>query len=149
MEADVSAAQSAWKHFILEIGSRYRKDDDYRLYTTHGIGSLYAFDTHSVIFKPTLATKPSFRNSKAGAVSYFIGESASDVHQDAFALMPWRDIRFDNQCVYVYDGVILAAGQYHFTHEQRGLISADYTFGYLSLKDTLKIILHHSSLTVT
>lgn len=149
MEADIRAAQLTWKRFVLEIGLRYQKDDDYRLFTARGIDSLYAFDTHPVIFKPTLATNPSFRNSKASAVSYFIGDDeATHTHQDAFALMPWRDIRFANQCVHVYDGIILAAGQYYFTHEQRGLVSADYTFGYLRVKDTLKIILHHSSLAV-
>ena len=149
MTEAIIAAQMAWKTFILEAGQRYRDKLDYRRFAMERLDTLYAFDTHAVIFKPTLAKDPSFRNDKISAMHYFIGDAAmEEAVSQAFALQPWTDIRFDNQCIAHYDGILLVAGQYHFSQLQKAPVCADYTFGYVASGMSLKIVLQHSSLIV-
>ena len=149
MTEAIITAQMAWKNFILEAGQQYRDKLDYRRFVMESLDTLYAFDTHAVIFKPTLAKDPSFRNDKMGAVHYFLGDAAmEETSTRAFALQPWTDIQFDNQCIATYDGIILVAGQYRFSQHHKAPVCADYTFGYVTSGKSLKIVLQHSSLVV-
>ena len=101
-----------------------------------------------MLFKPTKAAHDQFRETKAEAMSYFVGGENPEDH--GFAIQPWSAVRFEN------NGIVIdadadtaeAMGNYYFTDAKTGTeVKVEYTFAYKRLKDgRLAIFLHHSSL---
>ena len=77
---DVEAIQKEWKEAILDISAAYRADpesSDYVQLAEDAINLLYGYDIDEVLFKPTLAVEEPFRPTFIGALSYFVGYSAT------------------------------------------------------------------------
>ena len=58
----------SWRDGIIRIGEVYLQNGNYKKSAEKFIETHYAFDTESVLFKPTFTKEVIFRNSKA--VSY-------------------------------------------------------------------------------
>src|SRR5262245_4283805 len=72
-EAEVNAAQQAWCDGLGKIGMVYKNGGDYKAAASQLIDDLYDYKEGKVFFKPTLAFgKNTFRNTKEGALSYFV-----------------------------------------------------------------------------
>ena len=54
-EADVQAAQQAWGEGIVTIGEAFSEGEDYTEAAQEHIERFYAYGSHPVLFKPTLA----------------------------------------------------------------------------------------------
>jgi hypothetical protein len=73
-EADVNAAQQAWCDALVKIGKVYAEGGNYEAVANGAITDLDDYDSGKVFFKPTLAHGANtFRPTKAGALSYFVG----------------------------------------------------------------------------
>ena len=138
--------QTKWANGIVELGKTKGDIVNSKKLATDFINSLYDFKNGTVQFKPTKASEFQFRNDFDSALSYFIGSNPSFAEDAGFALNPWVDVEFKNDSVNVFDNLGLAMGNYFFTDLEGEKTKVEYSFVYKREGESLKIILHHSSL---
>jgi len=144
-KADVAEAQQAWGEGIVTIGKAFSEGDDYTEAAEEHIERFYAYGSHPVLFKPTLAAEEQFRGDFDGALSYFVGGSIDE--DNGFAIAPYTDVRWENEATFVDSDSAMAMGNYYFTRTSGEEVKVEYSFGYVRDKEgDLKIVLHHSSL---
>ena len=143
---DILRSQDKWASAIIGVGEA---KDDYsksKKLTAEFLNDLYDFKEGNVQFKPTKASKHQFRNDEASAISYFIGKNKSFIEDFGFAMNQWKNIEFKNDSINIYANIAIAMGNYFFTDGSGAKTKVEYTFGYIKRDNSLKIILHHSSL---
>ena len=138
--------QSKWANGIVEIGKTKNNFEESSSVTTKFINELYDFQNGNVQFKPTKASINQFRNDFESALSYFIGNNPNFSEDSGFALKPWVNVEFKNESINIYGDIGIAMGNYFFTDENGDKIKVEYSFVYKRVGDSLKIVLHHSSL---
>lgn len=144
-EADVAAAQQAWGEGIVAIGAAYSAGEDYEAAAAEHIERFYAYGSHPVLFKPTLAAEDQFRGSFDEALSYFVGGSIAE--DTGFAIAPYTAVRWENEATFIDSDSAMAMGNYYFTRTDGEDVKVEYSFGYVRGDDgALRIVLHHSSL---
>lgn len=142
---DVAAAQQAWGEGIVAIGEAYTAEGDYTEAAREHIERFYAYETHPVLFKPTLASEDQFRGTFDEALSYFVGGSIAE--DNGFAIAPYTDVRWENEATFIDSDSAMAMGNYFFTRTDGTEVKVEYSFGYiLDEAGDLRIVLHHSSL---
>jgi len=143
---DILKSQELWAKGIVEIGD---SKDDYskaQNLTLKLLDELYDFRVGKVQFKPTKASNQQFRNDEDSALSYFIGADKNFPEDSGFAMNQWKNIEFKNDSINIYENIAIAMGNYFFTDGSGAKTKVEYTFGYIKRDNSLKIILHHSSL---
>ena len=146
---EIQDAQNQWGNTLIAIRKAYAQKQDYKTMTEDLVDKLYSYNygENIVLFKPTLAKEIPFRKTKAGALSYFIGDNTEFPEDQGFALRPWIKVEFENDEIIFSNDIAIAMGHYDLTDQNGELIRAEYTFGYIKDDDNnLRIILQHSSL---
>lgn len=146
----VDCALEQWKSYVLTISHLYQSNQDYQTEAMNFVNELYAYDEAHVLFKPTMAKKQYVRDSKAGALSYFIGSDSQFPEDSGFALKDWEKIEFLRK-KYVINGAMLSwMGETKFENKEHHVTKVHSTFVWVKSQFTeqAKIILHHSSLIV-
>ena len=138
--------QNKWASGIVEIGKTKNNFKESVSVTKKFINELYDFENGNVQFKPTKASEKQFRNDFESALSYFIGNNTDFPEDSGFALNPWVSVLFKNDSLNVYDDIGIAMGNYFFIDQNGVKTKVEYSFVYKKVGDSLKIILHHSSL---
>ena len=138
--------QNKWANGIVEIGKTKNNFEESVSVTTKFINELYDFENGNVQFKPTKASEKQFRNDFESTLSYFIGNNTDFSEDSGFALNPWVSVEFENDSLNVYDDISIAMGNYFFTDQNGDKTKVEYSFVYKKVGNSLKIILHHSSL---
>ncbi len=148
---EVIAAQQAWVDALVEIGRLKTAGGDYRAFANQVLTDAYNYDKGEVLFKPTLAFgDQTFRNTKTGALSYFVGGVSAYPNDSGFALKPWKSSRFVNSGVQIHGNIAITMGFVYFTDADGNETMVDKTWAYKKGNDgKLRIILHHSSLPFT
>jgi len=152
-ETEVQSAQEAWCGALVNISSTHESDGQAaaKALAEQVIDSAYGYEMGAVLFKPTLTTKPqTFRTTRAGALSYFVGGDAEFPNDDGFALKGWMACEAETAAVFITGNSAMTMGKVHFTDKDGNNTSVDKTWGYV--KDDagdLRIVLHHSSLEHT
>src|SRR6478736_6792946 len=119
--ADVNAAQQAWCDGLVKIGKVYKDGGDYKAEAGQLIDDLYDYKDGKVFFKPTLAFgKNTFRPTREGALSYFVGGN-KDLPEDAgFALKQWVKVRYDNNAaengIQIHGDIAITMGNVYLTN---------------------------------
>jgi len=167
---DVINAQEAWAGAVIAIGNAYGAGENLAAATSLAgsiIDSAYNYDNGEVFFRPTLTTHPTtFRNTKEGALCYFVGGCGSPYSGDTgFALNRWSSVSFNNYPggtatsdigIIIDNNVAFTMGYVTFSNAQNpsssfypnGTVTVDKTFGYVKdNKGNMKINLHISALT--
>jgi len=146
-QAEVEDAQAKWANGVVKIGSLKDSRAECEAFTDQFLNDRYAFDSGSVLFKPTKCAVQQFRPTKSDALSYFIA-GGKKLHQEdtGFAVTPWTAVRFENSEFILDNERAVAMGNYYFTDLSGGQTKVEYTFGYKKVDGVLKIELHHSSL---
>ncbi len=143
-EAEIMAAQRAWGDGIVAIGTAYTAGHDYRQAGRDHIQRFYAYGSHPVLFKPTLASQDQFRCDFDEALSYFVGGSITE--DKGFAIAPYTNVRWENEGTVIDSDSALAMGNYFFTTPDGSEVKVEYSFGYVRDETgALRIVLHHSS----
>ena len=91
--AEVEAAQTAWCGALVAIATEADTKGLAAAKVLAGqvIDSAYAYNMGPVLFKPTLTVAPqTFRTTRAGALSYFVGGDSAYPADGGFALKHWR-----------------------------------------------------------
>jgi hypothetical protein len=156
-EKEVNAAQQAWCDRLVEISKAYRNHGNYRQLAENFIDDLYDFKDGRVFFRPTLAAAPrNFRTTRAGALSYFIGENSDFPKDDGFAKKPWVDARYDNaiegsNAIQIFGNIAMTMGNVYLQSEvstDGKEVVVDKVFAYRKdKKGNLRLIVHKSALT--
>tara|TARA_B100000989_G_C19489650_1_gene449172 strand:+ start:617 stop:1069 length:453 start_codon:yes stop_codon:yes gene_type:complete len=135
---------NSWKDGIIRIGKVYLENGDYKRSAEKFVETHYAFDSESVLFKPTFTKEVIFRNSKDKALSYFIGGNIDEDH--GFALKPWEKISIDELNILEENELKISMGIFKLKPvNKKEIISVAFTFVLTENNDTLKIKVHHSS----
>ena len=143
---EVEAIQKKWSDGFLEIANKYQNNQDYINCASNFIDTLYYYDLGQVLFKPTLASKIQFRNTKESALSYFVGNNDNFKEDSGFALKSWSNIRWENSGFQFFENIAIVMGNYYFLDNDSEL---KVEFSMVYKKDNngeLRIILHDSHL---
>lgn len=150
---EVNAAQQAWCDALVKIGKLKEEGGDYKAFAEQVLSDAYNYDNGKVFFKPTLAYgDQTFRNTKEGALAYFIGGDPAYPNDKGFALNPWVKARYDNagennEGIQIYGSVAITMGNVWVTAKDGKEVMVDKTWVFRKGKDgKLKIIVHKSAL---
>lgn len=150
---EVNAAQQAWCDALVKIGKLKEEGGDYKAYAEQVLSTAYNYDSGKVFFKPTLAYgEQTFRNTKKGALAYFIGGDHDYPNDKGFALTPWVKARYDNagpnnEGIQIYGSVAITMGNVWVTDKSGKEVMVDKTWVFKKGKDgKLRIIVHKSAL---
>lgn len=144
------AAQQAWCGALIDINATYEKEgrEAATALAEKVIDAAYAYQMGVVLFKPTLTVNPqTFRPTRSGALSYFVGGDSSFPADTGFALKGWEKCEPVNSAIFIDGNSAITMGKVHFTNKAGDITTVDKTWGYV--KDdagNLRINLHHSSL---
>ncbi len=153
---EVNAAQQAWCDALVKIGKLKEDGEDYKAYAEEVLSTAYNYDNGKVFFKPTLAYgDQTFRNTKKGALAYFIGGDLEYPNDKGFALTPWVKARYDNageknEGIQIYGSVAITMGNVWVTDKTGKEVMVDKTWVFKKgIDGKLKIIVHKSALPFT
>ncbi|HTQ39291.1 MAG TPA: hypothetical protein VMJ32_09695 [Pirellulales bacterium] len=151
-EAEVNAAQQAWCDALVNIGKVYAAVGDYKTVANQAITDLYDYDHGKVFFKPTLAHGANtFRPTKAGALSYFVGGNPAYPEDAGFALKRWVEVSYDNNAaengIQIHGDIAITMGNVYLTDADGNRVTVDKTFVFRRCSDgKLRLVVHKSSL---
>lgn len=142
--AMIEQAQEGWIAALVSVGAA----EDPAARASEVLRNYYDFDGKGVLFKPTLTHgEQTFRMTKEGALSYFVGGNAAFAQDDGFALRPYVSGVADIRDVVIVGRAAIAMGNVTLTAYDGSTVMVDKTFGYrLDDNGNLRIITHHSSL---
>jgi hypothetical protein len=149
---DVNAAQRAWCDGLVKIGQVHNEGGDYKALASRLIDDLYDYKEGKVFFKPTLAFgKNTFRNTKEGALSYFVGGNKDFPEDTGFALKHWVKVRYDNNAaengIQIHGDIAITMGNVYLTNAKGDEVMVDKTFVFRKCKDgKLRLCVHKSAL---
>jgi hypothetical protein len=152
-KAEVLAAQQGWCDALVLIGKTHADGGDAKAVATKILTEAYDYDNGEVFFKPTLAYGDrTFRTTKKGALSYFVGGDPDFPEDKGFALKPWVKARFDNlgegdEGIQIHGNLAITMGNVWVTDKDGNETMVDKTFVFKKCDDgKLRLILHKSAL---
>ncbi|TAE61091.1 MAG: hypothetical protein EAZ87_03480 [Nostocales cyanobacterium] len=149
-EAEVLAAQKAWGDALVAISTTHDQQGKAaaKALASQIIDQAYGYQYGLVLFKPTLAEAPNtFRTTKEGALSYFVGGNSSFPDDTGFALKGWRKVEVRNAGIFIVGSVATTMGNVSMTDKNGKVTTVDKTWKFVKDKDgKLRIVAHHSSL---
>lgn len=149
-QEEVIAAQNAWGDGLVRIATTYdeRGREAARAAAAEFIDTAYAYASTPVLFKPTLASPPTtFRTTREGALSYFVGGDPNFPSDSGFALRGWRSYEVQNAAIFIDGDMALTMGKVRLTDRNGNVTVVDKSWAFHRGEDgRLRIVLHHSSL---
>jgi hypothetical protein len=148
-EAEVIAAQKAWCTALVNISEEGKKSQAAaKVLAEKVIDAAYAYQLGPVLFNPTLTSgKETFRLTKDGALSYFVGGDSKYPTDSGFALKDWKKCEIKNAGIVITGNAAMTLGNVMITDSANKTTTVDKTWGYIKDdKGALRIVLHHSSL---
>jgi hypothetical protein len=149
-QADVLAAQKGWCQALLDIGAANAQGGQpaAKALAEKVIDAAYGYQLGPVLFKPTLTVAPqTFRTTREGALSYFVGGNPAFPKDEGFALKGWTRCEVSNAAIFIAGDSASSLGNVSFTGKDGKVTTVDKTWSYV--KDDagkLRIVVHHSSL---
>lgn len=151
-EAQVNAAQQAWCDGLVSIGKVYADGGDYEAAAGEVIDRLYDYQEGRVFFKPTLASgKNTFRPTREGALSYFIGGNKNFPEDAGFALKRWVKVTYDNNAadngIQIHGELAITMGNVYLVNHEGLEVKVDKTFVFRrDSQGQLRLCVHKSAL---
>ena len=150
LEKDISNAVSAWGDGLLEISNAFENSgiEKATLVAEGMLDRLYGFNLGLVLFKPTLSGgSQTFRLTREGALSYFVGQNTVYPQDSGFGINCWRKVTAEASAVFIDETVAMWMGWVTFIDKNGNITKVDKSWGYkLDNRGDLRIVLHHSSL---
>ena len=150
VEQDIMKALNNWGESLIAISRAYEDDGlaSARAIAEQTLDRLYGFELGPVLFKPTLSGGlQTFRLTKIGALSYFIGNNPQYPNDSGFGIKFWRNVKPETSATFIQNDVAMWMGWVNFIDKNNRTVRVDKSFGYVRDKnENLKIVLHHSSL---
>lgn len=152
-DEELTEARSIWGDALIAISKAY--DDSgiglARSVAEEAIDSAYGYDFGPVLFKPTMASgEQTFRPTKEGALSYFVGHDSGYPLDGGFGIKGWREVTSETSASFIQGDIAIWMGWVSFTDRDGNVTKVDKSWGYKKDEQgTLRIVLHHSSLPYT
>lgn len=149
-ESELDAARARWGNALIDVSRAFDEDgfDAARAVAEQMLNDAYDYGFGPVLFKPTMASgEQTFRSTKNGALSYFVGHDNDFPLDGGFGLKGWRAMRSVTAASFIEGDVAMWMGWVILTDKDGQVTTVDKSFGYR--KDDagiLRIVLHHSSL---
>jgi hypothetical protein len=147
---DTLAAQEGWCTGLLSISDAYEKGGQSaaKQRAEQVLDAAYGYQLGAVLFKPTLTEAPqTFRTTRAGALSYFVGGDPAFPKDKGFALKGWKQCEIENAAVFLNGDTASTMGNVTFTDKQGAVTVVDKSWLFLKDDDgRMRIMQHHSSL---
>lgn len=151
--AEVEEAQRAWCGALVAISTEADTKGLPAAKALAGkvLDSAYAYDMGPVLFKPTLTVAPqTFRTTREGALSYFVGDDKTYPNDGGFALKHWRKCESKHAGMLITGNSAMSMGNVSMWDDKGAMTMVDKTKVYVRGSDgKLRIVLHHSSLPYT
>ena len=146
-KAEIDHALKTWGNNLVAISKAKRAGSDFKKVAENAILNTYFYQNGPVLFKPTLASKKTFRTTYEGALSYFIGGNTQHEEDRGFALNPWESVEFEIAGMILGENHGIVMGNKHLKDNSGKITIANFTMGFVKDEnDQLRINLHHSSL---
>jgi hypothetical protein len=151
-EEMVNTAQQAWCDGLVHIGMVHAEGGDVRAAASDLVDALYDYEEGTVFFKPTLAFgKNTFRSTKKGAISYFVGGDPDFPEDTGFALKRWIKVRYDNNAaengIQIHGDIAITMGNVYVQSAAGEDLMVDKTFVFRLCRDgKLRLCVHKSAL---
>ena len=149
-EKDLSNARIAWGDGLIKISKTFETKGIEEATSVAGnmVDKLYFYDFGEVLFKPTLSGgSQTFRPTKEGALSYFVGHNSSYPNDNGFGIKFWREVTSETSAIFIDETVAMWMGWVTFIDRDGQVTKVDKSWGYkLDGQGNLRITLHHSSL---
>ena len=149
-EPEVLSAQQAWCKALVDISAAHTSSGQpaAKALAEKVIDAAYGYQLGAVLFKPTLTVNPqTFRTTRAGALSYFVGGDPAFPKDTGFALKGWNKCEVANAAIFIAGNSATTLGKVNFTGKDGKVTTVDKTWNFV--KDDagkLRIVVHHSSL---
>ena len=149
-EAEVLAAQKGWGDALIQISSDYTTGGYAKAKATASavLDAAYGYNMGPVLFKPTLTVAPqTFRVTKEGALSYFVGGDSNYPKDTGFGIKGWKKVEVENAAIHINGDVASTIGNVIFTDKDGKKTTVDKSWTFK--KDNMgkiRIVVHHSSL---
>ncbi len=149
-ETDLAQARTAWGNALVAIAKAYEADgiDGARALASDVLDAAYGYNMGPVLFKPTLASgEQTFRPTKKGALSYFVGHDDDFPLDGGFGIKGWREVVSETSASFIEGDVAMWMGWVTMTDKDGQVTKVDKSWGYKKdAEGTLRIVHHHSSL---
>lgn len=149
-EQELSDARKAWGEALIAVSNAYEEGgiDAARKVASRVIDSGYAYDSGPVLFKPTLTSgEQTFRPTKEGALSYFVGHDDKYPNDIGFKIQGWRTCESVTSASFIEGDVAMWMGWVIMSDKNGKITKVDKSWGYKKDEEgKLRIVLHHSSL---
>jgi hypothetical protein len=149
-DTDLAQARNAWGDALIAIAEAYEAEgiDGARAVAESVLDAAYGYSLGPVLFKPTLASgEKTFRPTRKGALSYFVGHDPDYPLDSGFGIKGWRDVQSETAAQFIEGDVALWMGWVTMTDKDGQVTKVDKSWGYKKdAEGTLRIVLHHSSL---
>ena len=149
-EEQLLQARVAWGNGMIAISTAYDESGitQAKVIADDFLDDVYGFELGPVLFKPTLSGgAQTFRPTKEGALSYFIGHNSKYPSDNGFGIKSWHEIKSETCAAFIDKDVAMWMGCVTLTDKNGHSVVVDKSWGYKkSRNEALKIILHHSSL---
>ena len=151
-EHEVNQCQQAWCDGLVSIGEVYQAGGDYMAVAAKMIDDLYDYQEGVVFFKPTLAHgENTFRNTREGALSYFVAGNPAFPEDSGFALKVWQRVWYDNNAaengVQIHGNIAITMGNVYLINKDGDEVMVDKTFAFPRCADgKLRLCVHKSAL---
>ncbi len=144
----VSNAVQGWCDALLLISKTGMEGGDANAVADQILSTAYAYDNGGVLFKPTLTFgDQTFRNTKEGALAYFVGGNPAFPNDDGFALKEWTGATFTKAGILTEGNIGLYMGNVTLTNKKGDQVTVDKTFVFrFDDQGQPQIILHKSAL---
>jgi hypothetical protein len=149
-ETDLTHAIAKWSEGIIAISATYEEKGIERatVIASEMLDKLYGFEFGPILFKPTLSGgEQTFRTTKQGALSYFVGHNPDYPSDIGFGIKFWREVKSQTSAIMIDQTVAMWMGWVMFTDKKGNTVKVDKSFAFKRAETgDLKIVMHHSSL---
>ena len=149
-ETELTHAIAQWGKELIAISAAYEEKgiEQATSIASEMLDRIYGFEFGPILFKPTLSGgEQTFRTTKEGALSYFVGHDPHYPADTGFGIKFWREVKSETSAIMIEDTVAMWMGWVMFTDKERNMVKVDKSFCFRRAQSgELKIVLHHSSL---
>ena len=149
-ETELADARKAWGDALVAISKTFETDgiDGARALAGEVLDAAYGYNLGPVLFKPTLASgEKTFRPTRQGALSYFVGHDEDYPLDGGFGIKGWREVVSETAASFIEGDVAMWMGWVTITDKDGQVTKVDKSWGYKKdAEGVLRIVLHHSSL---
>ena len=149
-EQELAEARKVWGDALVAVAKAYEADgiDGATEVANGALDGAYGYNLGPVLFKPTLASgEQTFRSTREGALSYFVGHNPDYPLDSGFGLKGWRTVETQTAASFIQGDVAMWMGWVIMIDKDGNATKVDKSWGYKKDPEgTLRIVLHHSSL---